>query len=67
MELIKKKQSSQTEFCWKQFIYIQLADYLTKHSMFLFEIKQRTPPENTGFVTSAPKVVDYDFIYPKWF
>ena len=36
-------KSSQTELCCKWFITIQLADYLMNHSMFLFEIKERTP------------------------
>ena len=42
--LIKKEvKFTNKEFCWRRFVENKLADYLKKHSMFLFEIKERTP------------------------
>ena len=64
MELIKKEvKFTNKEFCWKSFVTTQLTDYLTKHSILLFKIKQWTPRVplmlKTLFVSLEPKNVDF--------
>ena len=69
--LIKKEAKfTNKEFCWRRFVENKLADYLTKHSVFLFEKKKKNSScsvtaENTAFVALEPKIVDYDFLHLK--